>query len=110
MLPGGETGIDDVAHRLGMSKRTLQRKLGAEKTTFQAQLKHTRQLLAQHYLTTTSMKVDEIAYLLGYIELNSFLRAFYTWLGMSPREYRARHAVDGQTLRPPTPPTPPTPP
>lgn len=107
MLPGGETGIDDVAHRLGMSKRTLQRKLGAEKTTFQAQLKHTRQLLAQHYLTTTSMKVDEIAYLLGYIELNSFLRAFYTWLGMSPREYRARHAVDEQSLQPPTPPTPP---
>lgn len=90
MLPGGESGIDDVARRLGLSKRSLQRKLGEEGTTFQKQLNHTRELLAKHYLSTTSMGTDEIAYLLGYLELNSFLRAFGSWTGTTPAEYRKK--------------------
>lgn len=91
MLPAGECGIDDVAERLGMSRRSLQRKLGGEGTTFQKQLNHTRELLAKHYLSTTTMGTDQIAYLLGYLELNSFLRAFSAWCGMSPSEWRKRH-------------------
>lgn len=88
MLPAGMCSADDAAHRLGISKRTLQRKLNEEHTTFQKQLNHTRELLAKHYLTTTAMRTDEIAYLLGYLELNSFLRAFSSWTGASPSEYR----------------------
>lgn len=88
MLPAGESSIDDVARRLGLSKRTLQRKLSEEGTSFQKQLNHTRELLAKHYLNTTAMSTDEIAYLLGYLELNSFLRAFSAWMSMSPSEYR----------------------
>jgi AraC-like DNA-binding protein len=38
------------------------------------------------------MGTDEIAYLLGYLELNSFLRAFTSWCGESPSEWRRRHA------------------
>jgi AraC-like DNA-binding protein len=88
MLPGGAGSADDVASALGVSRRTLQRRLGDEGTSFQAQLNHTRELLAKHYLGSTQMRTDEIAYLLGYTELNSFLRAFSAWCGMSPSEYR----------------------
>ena len=87
-LPAGEVAADEIAQRLGVSKRTLQRKLGDEGTTYQKQLNHVRELLAKRYLTTTSMRTDEIAFMLGYVELNSFLRAFNTWTGLSPSEYR----------------------
>lgn len=92
MLPAGECSADDAARRLGVSRRTLQRKLGNEHTTFQKQLNHTRELLAKHYLQNTSMGTDEIAYLLGYLELNSFLRAVSVWCGESPSEWRKHHA------------------
>ena len=75
LLPGGSGTIDDVAAKLGVSKRTLQRKLLEEDTSFQKQLNGTRELLARHYLTNTNMSSDEIAFLLGYQEINSFLRA-----------------------------------
>ncbi len=90
MLPAGASDADTCARKLGVSRRTLQRRLTEEATTFQAQLNHTRELLARHYLGNAEMRTDEIAYLLGYAELNSFLRAFSTWTGMSPSEYRNR--------------------
>jgi AraC-like DNA-binding protein len=92
-LPAGECGADDIARRLGVSRRTLQRRLSDEGTTFQKQLNHTRELLAKHYLSTTAMGTDEIAYLLGYLELNSFLRAFVSWCGESPSEWQKAHSA-----------------
>ncbi|WP_257210666.1 AraC family transcriptional regulator [Actinomyces ruminis] len=89
MLPAGASDAEEAARKLGMSRRTMQRRLADEGTTFQAQLNHTRELLAKHYLGNTEMRTDEIAYLLGYIERNSFLRAFSAWTGTSPSEYRA---------------------
>lgn len=88
LLPGGAGTADDVADKLGVSKRTLQRKLANEDTSFQKQLNGTRELLAKHYLRSTSMSSDEIAFLLGYQEVNSFLRAFSLWTGMSITEFR----------------------
>lgn len=88
LLPSGEFTINDVAKKLGYSKRTLQRKLSTEQTTFQKQLNSTRELLAVHYLRNTDMTTNDIAYLLGYQELNSFLRAFSIWKGMSISDYR----------------------
>lgn len=92
LLPSGEVSIDDVAKKMGYSKRTLQRKLKEEKTTFQKQLNSTREILAVHYLRNTEMTTSDIAYLLGYQELNSFLRAFTIWKGMSVSEYRKQLA------------------
>ena len=89
LLPSGAGTADDVAIKLGVSKRTLQRKLLEENTSFQKQLNGTRELLAKHYLRNTDMSSDEIAFLLGYQEINSFLRAFNVWTGMSITEYRA---------------------
>ena len=78
LLPNGEFTIDDVAKKLGYSKQTLQRKLSSENTTFQKQLNSTREVLALNYLQNTDMTTSDIAYLLGYQEFNSFLRAFST--------------------------------
>ena len=90
LLPAGEGSIDDVSSKLGYSKRTLQRKLKEEDTTFQKQLNHTRELLARHYLKNSDMITDDIAYLLGYQDLNSFVRAFHIWTGMTISEYKRK--------------------
>lgn len=93
LLPSGEFTIEDVAKKLNYSKRTLQRKLSNENTTFQKQLNSTREVLALNYLQNTDMTTNDIAYLLGYQELNSFLRAFSIWKGMSISEYRAKMKI-----------------
>ncbi len=88
LLPSGECTIDDVAKKLGYSKRSLQRKLQEEDTNFQKQLNHTRGLLARTYLANTDMTTEDIAFLLGYQESGSFLRAFTVWTGQTVNEYR----------------------
>ena len=89
LLPGGECSIDDVGRVLGMSRRTLQRRLKEENTSFQRQLNHTRKLLAKNYLKNTKLSSEDIAYLLCYQDLNSFYRAFGFWTGKSITEYKA---------------------
>ena len=88
ILPGGKSTIEDVAYKLGISKRTLQRKLKEEETTFQKQLNHTRELLSKNYLKNTDLSSEDIAYLLGYQDLNSFFRAFSLWTGKTVTEYK----------------------
>lgn len=88
LLPSGECTIDDVAKKLGYSKRSLQRKLQEEDTNFQKQLNHTQELLARTYLANTDMTTEDIAFLLGYQESGSFLRAFTVWTGQTVIEYR----------------------
>ena len=91
LLPSGECTIDDVAKKLGYSKRSLQRKLQEEDTNFQKQLNHTRELLAKTYLANTDMTTEDIAFLLGYQEIGSFLRAFTVWTGSTISDYRQRN-------------------
>ena len=88
LLPSGKFAIEDVCHKLGISKRTLQRKLKDEDNTFQIQLNHTRELLAKNYLNNTHLSSEDIAYLLGYQDLNSFFRAFSLWTGKTVTEYK----------------------
>ncbi len=91
LLPGGECTIEDVAVKLGYSKRSLQRKLQEENTSFQKQLSHTRELLAKYYVANTDMRTEDIAYLLGYQDTSSFVRSFSLWTGDAVSEFR-RHA------------------
>lgn len=91
LLPSGECTIDDVAKKLGYSKRSLQRKLQEEDTNFQKQLGHTWELLAKTYLANTDMTTEDIAFLLGYQEIGSFIRAFTVWMGRSVSEYRQQN-------------------
>ncbi|MEM8708570.1 MAG: AraC family transcriptional regulator ligand-binding domain-containing protein, partial [Actinomycetota bacterium] len=74
LLPAGEASADTVAHDLGMSARTLQRRLQQEGTSFQAVLAATRERLARHYLTRSDLPVVEISFLLGYEDHHSFYR------------------------------------
>lgn len=87
-LPAGEYSIELVAKHLAVSKRTLQRQLNDESTSFMDILNTTRQQLAQHYLKSPSISQGEIAYLLGFQEVNSFIRAFKEWTGNTPGTYR----------------------
>jgi len=89
LLPSGHSGLDDVAKKLGTSKRTLQRRLHAEGSAFQAELDRTRASLATHYLRHSAMSGPEIAFLLGYEDPNSFIRAFNAWTGRSPEQFRS---------------------
>lgn len=93
LLPGGNFSINDAAKKLGLSTRTLQRKLAEEGTSFQKQLNSTREVLALHYLDNTDMSTSDIAYLLGYAELNSFLRAFTGWTGKTVSQWRKEKRV-----------------
>jgi AraC-like DNA-binding protein len=96
MLPSGRSSIEKTASRLGMSKRTLQRQLSLESSSFQGILNTTRQELAQHYLSRSEISQSEIGYLLGYQDGNSFLRAFRSWTGTTPGEYRNEYLSGGR--------------
>jgi AraC-like DNA-binding protein len=93
MLPAGYSSIEEAANRLGTSKRSLQRKLAEELSSYQEILTVTRRELAHTYLSRSSASLAEIAYLLGFQDSNSFLRAFRSWTGQTPREYRAHHLI-----------------
>ncbi len=87
-LPSGRASIADVSQRLGVGARTLQRRLRAEDSSFNNVLASVREQLARHYLASTELSCNEIAFLLGYAEPNSFFRAFQGWTGESPERHR----------------------
>lgn len=87
-LPAGENSMDEIARKLGISKRTLQRRLRAEGATYKEIMNETRAALAHHYLEKTSLSGAEISYLLGFADPNSFFRAFHAWTGRTTREVR----------------------
>ncbi|MNO65568.1 HTH-type transcriptional regulator VirS [compost metagenome] len=91
LLPSNAATIEKTAERLGLSKRTLQRRLEDEGESFRAVVNATRESLARHYLGHTTMSSGEIAFLLGFEDPNSFYRAFQDWTGQTPD--RARHAM-----------------
>lgn len=90
LVPSGVSDAERIAEELNMSKRTLQRKLKDENTTYNEQLNHTRELLVRNYLQM-DMTLDEIAFLVNYTDAKSLSRAFKTWTGMSITEYKSKH-------------------
>src|SRR5262245_41398274 len=87
-LSAGVPGLDDVGRVLGMSPRTLQRRLREEGTTFSAVLTQLRHDLALPLLGDGRLAVVEVAFLLGYEDPSAFHRAFRRWSGLSPRAFR----------------------
>ncbi|MDT3446732.1 MULTISPECIES: helix-turn-helix domain-containing protein [unclassified Pseudofrankia] len=87
ILPAGDSAMAAVAHELATSPRTLQRQLQAEGTSYQTVLTSTREELARHYLTNSTLSTAKIAYLLAYDDTNSFYRAFRTWRDAPPTPF-----------------------
>jgi AraC-like DNA-binding protein len=88
LLPHGRVVVDDVAHSLGMSKRTLGRKLADEGLHFTEILQQMRRDLALRYLDDRKLHVSKIAWLLGFNEVSAFTHTFKRWTGKTPREMR----------------------
>jgi AraC-like DNA-binding protein len=89
MLAGGRPDASTVARELGLSVRTLQRRIVDEGATFRELLAQARQELGREYLSQPGMKINEVAFLVGYEDANSFYRAFRSWEGMSPAHWRS---------------------
>ena len=90
LLAAGEANADAACRRLKLSRRTLQRRLRAEKTSFQKVLNEVRAVLAVAYLRDKRLKALEVAMLLGYSSISSFTTAFKSWYDMPPAEYRQK--------------------
>ena len=89
LLPRGQNQLNQVAKRLAMSSRSLQRRLAQEGTTFRKVLEDTRAQLATHYLKQSPLTAAEIAFLVGYDDPNSFFPAFRAWTGRTPEAVRS---------------------
>ena len=88
MLPSGQPKMDAVARELGMSSRTLTRRLAQEGLTYKGLLDEVRRKLALQYLKDKRISFKQIAYLLGYSEVAAFYHAFRRWAGASPLQYQ----------------------
>ena len=91
-LRGQRPTVTSVAKDLAMSPRALQRFLNHNGASFRGLLDDLRREHAQRYLTATAFTDGEVAFLLGFEDPNSFYRAFRTWNGMTPSEFRRKLA------------------
>lgn len=89
-LPEQGPNLEAIAAALALSPRTLQRRLREGGLSFSQLVDETRQQLALHYLRDPALELTEIAFLVGFSEPGSLVRAFRRWTGTSPGEYR-RH-------------------
>jgi len=89
LLPHAEVRIGEIARRLGLSQRTLARRLNDEGLSFSALLAGLRHDLADRYLADGDTSISQIAWLLGYQEVSAFSKAYKRWSGKAPREVRS---------------------
>jgi AraC-like DNA-binding protein len=90
LLPHGRVHVEDVARTLGMSNRTLARKLSDEGLNFTEILQQLRRDLAVRYLDDRKLHVSKIAWLVGFHEVSAFTHAFKRWTGKTPSEIRSQ--------------------
>ena len=84
--------ITHVSQQLGVSERTLRRRLAEEKQSFRAILSQVRRDICEIYMIEPNRSMVEISQLLGYSEHSAFIRAFRSWFGMTPTQYIARQS------------------
>ncbi|WP_105001435.1 AraC family transcriptional regulator [Aureicoccus marinus] len=87
-LPSGIPSVDHVAELIGMSRRTLTRRLSEAGFTFRNLVKAKQQEIAKTLLHDNSRSIAEIAFETGFSEQSAFNRAFKSWTGLSPLQYR----------------------
>jgi len=87
-LPGGIPSIDHVGEYVGMSSRTLTRRLSESGTTFRDLINKTQEKISKDLLLNSSTSMAEIAFQTGFSEQSAFNRAFKRWTDQSPVEFR----------------------
>ncbi|MBB3903171.1 AraC-like DNA-binding protein [Methylobacterium brachythecii] len=96
-LSHGTVTMANIAKDLGMSTRTLSRRLSYEGKTFSAILDELRAELAIHYIKIKGIPISEIAWHLGYREASAVVVAFRRWTGMSPSQLRRTHVLRSES-------------
>jgi AraC-like DNA-binding protein len=89
LLPHGQADALEIAKRLGVSQRTLARRLASEGLTFAEILDNLRFDLAKRYLQEDNLPISEVAWLLGYRQSGAFSHAFKRWADQAPRDLRS---------------------
>jgi AraC-like DNA-binding protein len=90
LLPHGKAQLGAVAQTLGVSSRTLARRLAAEGLSFGEVVSQLRSDLATHYLSDPNLPISEIAWLLGYQGVSAFSHGYKRWTGMNPKKMRGK--------------------
>ncbi|MEM1295767.1 MAG: AraC family transcriptional regulator [Verrucomicrobiota bacterium] len=93
-LAAGEPGLISIAKYLGMSVRSLQRRLTAAQTSYKQVLDDFRRTQALDFLSDRRYTIQEVAKYLGYHEPSGFYRAFHRWMGCTPNQYRDHQAIE----------------
>ena len=88
LLPHGQARAGAIARKLGVSRRTLARRLSSEGLTFAGVLQRLKFDLARRHLADETLSISEIAWLLGYQDVSAFTNAFKRWTGKAPRTMR----------------------
>lgn len=89
-LPSGIPSIQQVGEHMGMSNRTLARRLAENGITFRDLIQKTQEQVARDLLKNTGRSISEIAFETGFSEQSTFSRAFKRWTGLSPIHYRSQ--------------------
>ena len=94
---GRYPNIQLVAGAIGMSTRTLQRRLGENGVTYAQVVAQARAEMARQMLQESTRKIGEIARTIGYSNAGHFTRAFLRWTGRTPRDFRrlGRNLAEG---------------
>jgi AraC-like DNA-binding protein len=87
-LQDGVPSLSAITRQLGVSERTLRRRLKSVGTSYNEILKEMRATVAMQLLLEKMVTVDRIAVQLGYSESANFRHAFRRWTGHSPQSYR----------------------
>ena len=87
-LPHGKARAGEIARKLGVSQRTLARRLSSEGLTFAGVLQRLKSDLAKRHLADETLSISEIAWLLGYQDVSAFTHAFKRWTGRAPTTIR----------------------
>ena len=108
LLLDGKNSGDDVARVLSMHRRTLNRHLHVQGTTFQCVLDKVRFEVARQLVSSSKISLDDVAGSLGYAGVSPFMRSFRRWSGMTPGDWRhqfghQRADADALQLRPAAP-------